>query len=281
MRAERAGLTFLLLLGAAPVHAQSLRDYDYARPLRGERELKAIIEFAAGRLTLGPGSSDRLYRLALQYDSERFQPVGSYDAGANAVRMGVEGIRDGGIRIGRKDALPQTAAIELSRAVSLSLDVSLGAADAELELGGLRIGALDLKSGASRATVSFETANPITCRYASLSSGAGKLTVIKAGNSGCTSWHFDGGVGSTTLDLSGAWPDDAQIDLSVAVGGVTLQAPRSLGIRVRMSGFLAGFSGSGFTRSGKTWTSDGYERAARKVDVQVSSALGGVTVEWR
>ena len=257
-----------------------MRDFEYSRPLRGERRLKAEIEFAAGKLLLAPASSDQLYQLALRYDAERFQPLGSYDAGAGTVRMGVEG-GHGGIRVGLRSALPQTATLGFSEAVELSLDISLGAAEAELELGGYRLAELELKSGASRTTVSFSKPNPGSCRSASVSSGAGEVTVVQAGNSGCPVWRFDGGVGSVTIDLDGAWPMDGRIQLNVALGGVKLIAPRGLGLQVRMNGFLAGFDGKGFSKSGKTYTSAGYETAKRKVAVEVSSALGGVSVAWK
>jgi cell wall-active antibiotic response 4TMS protein YvqF len=278
--ALRGCLAFLLLLPAASVQSQSMRSFDYARPYRGERRLRAEVEFAAGELRLGPATSDRLYQLALQYDAERFQPLGSYDAGAGSVRLGVEAVR-GGIRVGLKSALPQTALLEFSKAVELSLDISLGAAEAELELGDYRLAELELKSGASRTTVSFSVPNPGNCRSASISSGAGEITLLNAGNSGCPLWQFDGGVGSVTIDLGGAWPADGRIQLNVALGGVKLIAPRELGMRVQLSGFLAGFDAKGFAKNGKTYTSTGYDSAKRKVEVIVSSALGGVSVEWK
>ncbi len=258
-----------------------MRNFEYSRPLRGERRLRAEIEFAAGKLVLGPAAADRLYQLDLEYDAERFQPVGSYDAGGGLVKLGVEGSGRGGVRVGFKSALPQTASIALAKSVDLALDVSLGAAEATLELGEYRLAELTLKSGASRMAVSFSKPNPGTCRSASISSGAGEVTVEQAGNSGCPRWEVHGGVGSVTLDLGGAWPADAQLELNMAVGGVTLQAPSGLGLRVTMNGFLAGFDAKGFTKSGRTYTSAGYEKAARKLEVQVSSALGGVQVEWR
>lgn len=278
--AEEVKFLILLLCGV-PLHAQSLRDFDYARPLGGERQLRAVIQFAAGQLTVGAAASDRLYQLSLRYDSERFEPVGSFDAGAGVVALGVESRGRGGIRVDRRSALPQTAIIEFSRAVALALEVSLGAAEAELELGGLKVAELTLKSGASRTTVGFATPNPGTCRSASIASGAGEVTVTRAGNSGCPFWSFDGGVGSVTIDLDGAWRADGRIKLNMALGGVKLIAPKGLGLRVSLNGFLAGFDGSGFSKSGKTYTSAGYAAAARKVDVDVSSALGGVSVVWR
>ena len=274
-------LALLTALSPSLAAAQTLRDFEYSRPLRGERALRVRVEFAAGTLILRPGAAGRLYQLALEYDAERFRPIGSYDAAAGEVRLGVEGIGGGGIRVDRRSALPQTALVELAPAVDLALDVAIGAAEGSLELGGLRVSELDVKNGASRTTIGFARPNPGSCSAASVSSGAGEVTVTGLGNSGCRQWRFEGGVGAVNIDLGGAWPADGRIALSMALGGVTLRAPKDLGLRVTMNGFLADFDAEGFTKSGKTWTSAGYEKAARRVEVEVSSAMGGVTVEWR
>jgi hypothetical protein len=281
MKRPAIAAALAILAGAGPAGAQTLRDFDYARPLRGERQLRAVIEFAAGRLAVGPGPSDRLYGLALRYDAERFRPVGSYNAAAAEVRLGVEGTGSGGIRISRRDALPQVAVVVFPASVDLSLDVTMGAADGTLDLGGLRLSTLELKSGASRTTVHFDQPNAGSCRSASVASGAGELTVTGAGNSGCRAWRFEGGVGAVTIDLGGAWPADSRFTLNMALGGVTLQAPRSLGLRVTMNGFLAGFDASGFSKEGSTYTSANYATAARRIEVEVNSALGGVNVVWK
>ena len=264
-----------------PLAAQTIRDFDYSRPLAGERRLHAVIEFAAGRLDIRPAAAGRLYALALRYDADRFRPIGRYDAEAGQVNLGVEGIGGGGIRVDRRRALPQDALIELPAGVELSLDASIGAAESNLELGGLRLSALDLKTGASRTTINFASRATGACRTASISSGAGEVTVNAAGNSGCRSWRFDGGVGEVYLDLAGAWPADARVTLNMALGGVTLAVPRDLGLRVRVSGFLSGFEAKGFSKDGKTHTSNNYSSAARRLDVEVSSAMGGVSVVWK
>ena len=271
----------LAVLCASPLAAQQMRDYEYARPVAGERRLHAVIEFAAGRLDLRPAAPGRLYGLSLRYDADRFRPIGSYDAKAGQVKLGVESIGGGGIRVERRKALPQDALIELPAGVDVSIDASIGAAESNLELGGLRLSALDLKTGASRTTINFASRTTGACRTASVSSGAGELTINSAGNSGCRSWRLDGGVGAVYFDLGGTWPADARVTLNMALGGVTLAVPKELGLRVRVSGFLSGFDAKGFTRDGKTHTSNNYSSAARKLDVEVSSAMGGVTVVWK
>ena len=274
-------LVLATTLFATPLAAQQMRNYEYARPLAGERRLHAVIEFAAGRLELRPAAPGRLYALSLSYDADRFRPIGRYDAEAGQVNLGVEGIGGGGIRVDRRRALPQDALIELPAGVELTLDASLGAAEGTLELGGLRLVGFDLKTGASRTTINFASRTTGACRTASVSSGAGELTVNSAGNSGCRSWRLEGGVGAVHLDLGGAWPADARMTLNMALGGVTLAVPKDLGLRVRVSGFLSGFDAKGFSKDGKTHTSNNYSSAAQKLDVEVSSAMGGVTVVWK
>lgn len=285
IRAGGVSLRPLLALGflapAAPAAAQSLRDFSYERGVRGEQQLRAVVEFGAGRLTLRPGSSERLYALTLRYDAERFQPVGSYDADAREVRLGVAGLRRGGVRVGRRDALPQVALVELSPSVPLSLDILLGAAESRIELGGLTLTDLSLKTGASRTHVSFASPGRGACRTAYVSSGAGELEMHGLGNSGCRRWVFDGGVGAVTLDLGGEWKGDARFVMRMALGGTTIRVPRGLGVRVTVDGFLAGFEGSGFRKREGVWYSPDYESAKRKVEVEMSGALGGLKVEWR
>lgn len=270
-----------LLLAAAPLSAQTMRSYDYARPMAGEKQLRAVVDFAAGKLAIKPSTSRQLYNLVLQYDAERFQPLGSYNASTAEVRLGVKAIGGGGLRVNSRSALPQVALVELPAAVDLTLAVTIGAAEGTLELGGLRLSDLEMSSGASAATVSFSTPGKGSCRTAAFTSGAGQLTINQAGNAGCRSWRFDGGVGEVTLDLAGAWPADARMTLSTALGGVTLVAPRGLGLKVTMGGFMADFDADGFSKSGRTYTSAGYDKATRHLDVDVRSALGGVKVEWR
>jgi len=281
-RSGRSNLVALaLVLVVAPVSAQQIRNFEYARPLGAERRLHAVIEFAAGRLVVRPAARERLYGLSLEYDADRFRPIGRYDAKAGEVHLGVAGTGSGGIRVDRRRALPQEARIELAAGVDLSLDASIGAAESTLDLGGLRLSGIELKTGASRTTINFATPTTGSCRTASITSGAGELAVTNAGNSGCRSWRFDGGIGEVKLDLGGAWPADARVTLNMALGGVTLSAPRDLGLRVRVSGFLADFDAEGFDKDGKTYTSTNYRSAKRHIDVEVSSALGGVTVVWK
>ena len=260
--------------GPAPV----LQDYSYARGYSGEDRLRADVEYAAGRLHIAPATSGALFEMALKYDPSRFKPIGEYGQDG-VVRIGAENIRRGGFRFGRRRTLPQTAEIGFAPQAALDLSILVGAAEADLDLGGLRLQGLKLTTGASRTRLGFDSPNPEACGAVEVTTGAGELRVGNAGNSGCEVWRFDGGVGKVTVDLAGAWRGDPRMVLNLAVGGVVFEAPADMGLRVRMDGLVAKFEGEHFVKNGKTWTSEGFDQASRKVDLEVHSAVGGVRVE--
>jgi hypothetical protein len=266
---------------STPAAAQSLRSLTCSKQYHGQTTLKARVEFAAGTLHLTSAPTALLYRMALSYDQSRFVPVSRYDASADALVLGLTPTGSGGIRVDSKDHLAQEATIQLSSRPDLSLGINIGAADADVDLGGLRLHDLQLATGASRTTVRFSTPNPGRCEVMSLNAGAAEFAAAGLGNSRCRRVLFEGGVGAVALDLTGAWADDAEIAVKIAVGKLALRLPLGVGVRITMDKFLSSFQPSGFTHDGKVYLSDNYATAARKLSLNVTSAVGGVEVEWR
>jgi cell wall-active antibiotic response 4TMS protein YvqF len=269
-----------LAVGASGVAAQGMRPFSTYRQWHGETRIDARLDYAAGALRLAAGRPSELYRMDVLYDGERYVPVSEFDAARGGVALGLHPSGDGGLRVVSKGQLRQTAAVTFSPRADLALDVTLGAVDGDLELGGLRLTDLDLKAGASRATVRFSQPNATRCRAATLSAGAAELSVLGLGNSRCDRIAFEGGVGRVTLDFGGAWTSSATVDVKMALGEVALRLPRQVGVRITMDKFLATFEPQGLVRRGKSYLSPGYDQAARHLDIDVTTAMGGVTVDW-
>jgi hypothetical protein len=277
---SRLILGALLLSGVAPVQAQSMRDYSVTRQRHGEGRLDARLEFASGTIHVTAGSADQLYHMLLRYDPDRFLPVSEFDAGQGSVSLGLTTSGRSGLRVSSRSQLTQLATVELSPAVALALDVQLGAADAELELGGLQLTDLALVTGASQTSISFSRPNRIRCSTLRVESGATQLDLVQLGNSRCQQIVVSGGVGRTTLDLRGAWGAGSAITVKMTMGGLTLRIPRGLGVKVRSEQFLSRFPSAGWTRTGGAFLSPGYARASSHVDLDLETALGSVSVEW-
>ena len=270
----------LALTSASPAAAQEMRDFTTSRQLHGESRLDTRLEFAAGSLRLHAGNAKELYRMRLSYDAERFVPLNRFDPAAGSARLGVESNGRSGIRVSSRNQLNQDATVTLSPDVTLALDIELGAVEADIDLGGMRLADLRLETGASRTLVRFSRPNTTRCGTAVIESGAAEVALVGLGNSRCERISFAGGVGTATVDLGGTWTSDATLDLSMTMGEITLRLPKSVGIRVVMDRFLSKFPSEGWVRQGNTYSTPGYARSPRKVEIQLSSTIGGVAVEW-
>ena len=276
----RAVVTLGLCLWAGAAQAQSMRPFSTFRQLHGETRLNARVEYGAGSLRVEPGQSEELYRMNLSYDQDRFVPVSDFDASSRTVVLGLRAAGQGGVRVVSRNQLRQLARIAISPRADLALDLSLGAVDADVELGGLRISDLDLKTGASRATVRFSRPNGMRCRQATFSAGAAEVSVFGLGNSRCDEIEFEGGIGKVLLDFSGGWSSSAHVVVKMAMGEITLRLPRRVGIRLAMDKFLSSFEPAGLVRRGDSFVSPNYDSAERSLDLEISTAVGGVSVEW-
>ena len=269
-----------LSLGAGSAAAQGMRAFTTFRQLHGETRLQASLDYRAGGLRIAPGRATELYRMDASYDEERYLPTSDYDAAKGTVSLGIRPAGEGGLRVVSKRQLRQDANVAFSPAVDLDLDITLGAGNADLELGGLGLSELTMQAGASRAVIRFSQPNRSRCRFAEITAGAAEVTMLGLGNSRCDRIDFEGGVGKVTLDFDGVWTSSSLAAVKMAMGELTLRLPRRVGIRLTLDRFLASFDPAGLIRVGDGFESPGYDRAERRLDIEVTTAVGGVKVEW-
>ena len=269
-----------LALFATPLAGQTMRSTTATRQRQAINDLNARIEFAAGTLTLRPARAATLYRMDLQYDADRYSPISRFEAATNGLVLGVQNVGASGLRVSSKRHLQQNAVIELSPEVNLSLDVSFGAVEAGMDLGGLRLTDARIRTAASQTSLRFSQPNRAVCSSLELNAGAAKFEAVGLGNSGCQEIRFDGGVGEVTLDLTGQWVSDSRLVANVAVGGLTLRLPRQLGVELVVDRFLASFNPVGFSRKGSSYFSQGYDERDRHLRIEIKTTVGDINVEW-
>lgn len=276
---EGATLTALLLLALAALPAcgrgepEDWQTVESARRSGGEEALRVDLEYGAGTLALGPGDAGTLYRSRVRYDANAFQPVADYSDGR--LRLGVTGStgRTRNVRTGEMN-------VQLAPNVPLDLELKFGAADASLELGGLRVRRLQVQTGASRTALSIGSLNRERCQRAELQLGAARFEATGLGNLNAEHLSVQGGVGEIVLDFTGEWPADMSAKIEMGLGSLTLRVPNGLGVRVARSGVLATFDGQGMVRRGETYYSEGYDNTARRLSLDLNAALGAVRVVW-
>ncbi len=269
-----AGLFVLVAAtAAAPAGAQDWRTVTSLRQFNGEDALRVIVEYGAGTLSIAPGSSNALYRATMRYDANSFKPVTRYASGV--VRLGVDGgsVKGRNLKSGRLD-------ITLGQQVPLTLDLKFGAAQANVELGGLRVNELKISTGASETNLNVAELNPINCSEMKLEVGAAAFRASRLGNLNCSRVNVSGGIGDVTLDFNGAWRVDSHVDIDMGLGSLTLRVPRGLGVSVRKKGVLASFDSQQLVKRGDTFYSENWESAGNRVTFNIDAALGSIRMVW-
>lgn len=264
---------------AGTTSAQDWRTLESSRQLQGSDVVDVRLQYGAGVADIAPASGPWLYKMSLRYDAERTSPIATFDEPGRALRLGTRstgamaswGVTHEGNRL---DA-------ELTDRAPLRLALELGATQADVELGGLKLRDLDIRTGVSKAYVNVQTPNAETLAGVSLDVGAADMTVRRGGNLRAARVTVNVGVGALDYDFDGDWSGDVDADVNVAMGSLTLRMPADAGVRVTARTFLVDFSRAGLVRRGDTWESPGYGDATRHVRVQARAAFGSLAIVRR
>lgn len=243
------------------------------RAYNGESALAVDLEYGAGTLTVRPAQSGSLYRAALRFDADAFEPLSSYENGVLRIGLDGEHVRGKHIEGG-------SLSLELSPRVPLDLELAFGAAEAELELGGLSVRNLELSTGASVTQLSFSEPNRIQAESISLQVGAARLEARGLGNSRAHELSVEGGVGEIDLDFSGTWSSDMSAKVEMGLGKLTLRLPRGLGVRIHKEGLLAAIDAEGLVKQGEVYSTPDFDSAQRKLTIDVDAAFNAIDVIW-
>lgn len=280
-RAAIALAALLALAGAAPAAGQSWRTVAVARQSRGQESLDISVKYAVGRFELKRGADELLYRLDSKYDEETFRLRSNYmeSDGRGRLRVDLDGGRDIEVKnIKDYDVEAGSLGLAISGAIPVALDIELGAAEADLDLGGLKLQRIRLETGASKTRVRFSEPSSEAVELCSFKAGAASFRIEELGNSGCRKISFSGGVGAMALDFFGEWSHDADGDIEVGLGTLEIRVPAELGVRIERSTFLMSFDAPGFVKRNGAWLSQNWDTAAHHLTLRISGALGTIRV---
>jgi hypothetical protein len=153
--------------------------------------------------------------------------------------------------------------------------------EADLDLSGLVLDALKVRSGASETTIRFDSVNARPMQRIDIEVGAASVRAVRLANSGAQTIRVQGGVGSVDLDFDGAWRHDVELETQIALGGVTVRVPRDVGIEVRISRVLASFEQQGLVKRGDVYVSDNWDSARHKLRIRAMTVFGKFELERR
>ena len=217
-----AGAAAAALAACGNAGAQEWRTLDVSRQLRDTSAIAAQITYGAGTFTLGRATGADLYEMHLRYPAGRTSPVATYTAGTHALHLGIKSqnfSRPGG------DADQNELHIGLAPGVPLDLTTEVAAADVKMDLGGLAVRSLKLKTGATDATLAFSSPNTMRMRSMVLNVGAAGFKGTGLANANADHIVLRAGIGDWELYFDGKWTGDITLDAKVGLGSLTVHVP--------------------------------------------------------
>jgi len=225
------------------------------------------IEMGAGKLTI-TGGAKSLVEGTIQYNVFGWEPEITRDGGR--IRI-FQGALDE-IRIPHDDVV-NTWDLQLGTS-PIDLKVSAGAYEGSLDLTGVALTNLDITDGASKATVEFNSVNPVEMDTFQYKTGASQVILLGIGNANASHFNFDGGAGDFTLDFSGELQHDLTVDINSGISSLKIIVPENVPARVTVSGGLNNISPSGtWTISGNTYEKPG---SGPRIDIFLEMGIGSL-----
>jgi len=274
-----AGGSLLGMISPTPGTAQSRPSSSSVlwveRKAEDTPRLRVAVQYGAGTLSLKPAPSGILYRARIGYDPERQTPTHAYEAGE--LQLGLAGSARW-FPFRREGSTPGSLDLELARTVPLDLQLEFGAARADLELGGLQIRNLMLATGASETRIRVSRNNPILLEKARFEIGVASFEARDLGRLNAREIEIEAGVGDVRIDFRGLSRRDTRVRAKMGVGSLDIGVPEGVGVRIQRSSFLSPLDAPGLERTGSTYTSPNWEEATVRLELDIESAIGPVTI---
>jgi hypothetical protein len=276
-----------LVLASVPVLAAFTERYYFEVPREGETALRADLDLALGRVTVGKAESDYLFQAEIALEDQGMVPEMSYErdgrTGDLTLSFDSGGKSEDGLTV-RGFNIPEDNEwlLFFSDRVALDLSFELGMTEADLDLTGLKVERLSIESGMAKTTLAFDERNPVTMEHLDVDAGMTKFVGRKLGNARFKRFTLEGGAGSFDLDFTGGpLPAGAEAEIEVGVSSVMVRLPDNAPVILYApDSWLARVEvPNGFVKRGKgLWHSQQVGREEDAFIVRIESGMGKVAV---
>jgi hypothetical protein len=158
----------------------------------------------------------------------------------------------------------------------IALVVETGAGSADLDLGGLAIKALRVRSGAGATKLGFSAPNPLAADSVDIETGAGAITITDLARFGASTVRVHSGVGAVTVGLGTTVDRDIVLDLEASAGALTIKLPATITARASVQSGVGKVTADGWKKEGNDLVL-GAPGATPRVTVRARTGVGGIT----
>ncbi|MEW5994473.1 MAG: toast rack family protein [Candidatus Zixiibacteriota bacterium] len=196
---------------------------------QGAQRLEVELDFGAGELRIIPQEMADVAALDIWYDERSVKYDIEY---AVKGKTGILYVESTNRRHRDIDTDDNELELTLSTKYPVTLDIDVGACNADIDLGGLSLEELSIDIGAASGKIDFSKPNPVRLRQISVDAGAASLDMYSIGNANFEDFSFEGGAGSFDLDFRGKYTGESRIDIEVGLSSTDIMLPADVPVRV-------------------------------------------------
>jgi hypothetical protein len=230
----------------------------------------ATINFSAGRIDAKTADQGSLISGTAAYDDEALKPTLTEDGTTVGLRTGSG---SNPISFPMKFDSHNTWNLVLAKGVPMSLHLEVGAAESNIDIGGLDLRDLSIKQGAS--SFRFAVSEPLTGKLDSLSfeGGASDSRFASLGNTGAKTLSFKAGAGNFDFDFSGDLPRPMSVKIEGGLGNMVIRVPAGRKAVLTKSGFSHVNRQGSWIQDGESFTLPG---SGNSLTIEVNMAMGNI-----
>ncbi len=264
-------------------------EYYYEVPYEGEESLHAELKLALGRVFVEKAEPDYLFQAEVRLEKDGLTPHFSYEREDNVgyVRLGLDGSKEeDSFQLHHlSDLRASEWRIYLGDRVPNDVRMKLAMAEGHLDFSGIALRSLDIECGVTRSRLRFSEPNPVPMRVLNIDAGASEFIAEGLGFSRAAYISFNGGMGSFSLDLTGgAFPEGAEVDISMGMGKLTVTLPREEAVVLELpsSWLLKTDIPVGYTKKGPgLWYNEYVRDPEAALRVRIKASMGVVQLRVR
>jgi hypothetical protein len=180
------------------------------------------IGMGAGHLKIQSGAETLLVEGEIRYNVEELEPEVSTADGGTSIRQGrLEGIPN------IEGTIENQWDLRLGRS-PMALTLNVGAAEADVALGGLALTRVTLAQGAADSKLAFSEPNLAEMDTLGITAGASKMVVSGLGYANAAEIVFKGGAGSYILRFDGDLQRDVEVSIDAGLGQMVIIVPEGV-----------------------------------------------------
>lgn len=277
-------ITIILILAAAGVAvAGRIEQFTTKVDPDGAKKVEVVVELAAGVFYITPADMSEVAIVEVEYDSRRVECVVDYEVRGSTGRLFLESNL---LRKRNIDTEDNRWEVMLSDRYPMTLEIEVGACDAEFDLGGLPLTELIVQIGAASGEIDFSEPNPERLEEIDIEAGAASLTLLNIGNANFEIFSFEGGAGSFELDFRGEYSGVSEISIEIGLGSAEIVLPKDIPVHIE-TGEAGWFSTVDFHNDDLdeiddgVYESEGFDDASVRIYMEIDVSLGSIDVYFK